>query len=192
MPEEFNFEEYQKIARYVYNKHFRKFARYKDDLISSAFLKMWENRHCLSKDIPKSAYLFNTAKWGMLDFLHKILGDKCCPKINEFMCIPFDTPVDLDDEKFAISDIIGEDFDFDNSLNLEFLKNACYECKNKLKFNKNGKFGSQVIDLIIQGKPDAEIARIVGSTRERIRQIHNRFIKILRKYLIDNNFLEKY
>lgn len=188
MPEEFDFEEYQKIAFYVYNKHFKKFARYKDDLISSAFLRMWEYRHCLSKDIPKQVYLFNTAKWGMLDFLHKTFGDKFRPKINELMCISFDTRIDFDNEKFTISDLIGEDFSFEDSLNLEFLKNACYECKNKLKFNKNGKFGSQVIDLIIQGKPDAEIARIVGSTRERIRQIHNRFINILRKYLIDKDF----
>ena len=164
------YEADKKIAEMIFNRHFRSFKQYKDDLIQIAVIRLWQFR---TQEF--SHYTFTGAcavvRRAMIDFLRPH-----AKYLNEASL--FEKAKD----DLLYADILGED-----DAN-EFARMRC-QILNKLVNNKiDGLHGKakDIIPMYLNRRSYAEIARTLGTTKQNIGKYVSRFRNIIAQELEKN------
>ena len=159
----------KKIAKTIFNRHFRGFKQYEDDMIQAAIISLWQFRR--HEPIATFTGACKIARAAMIDFLRphtKYLNEASIFEKAE--------------NDIIYADILGED---DAA---EFARVRC-QTLNKLVNEKiDGLHGKakDIIPMYLNRRSYAEIARAVGTTKQNVGKYITRFRKVIAQELKNN------
>ena len=149
-----DFESDKMTAGFVYNRHFKKYAYLKDDLIQVALIKFCSVRLGDKKAFTR-AELQKIAKNAMIDFLRtqdKFSDDVSCEEVE----------YDDNDQQQAELDHTA----------LEVVMPLVHGLQGKMK---------DIVDLYLEGKTYAEISKSVNLAKSNVHDYINKFKKMVRE-----------
>ena len=179
----------QSIPNVIFDKHFKGFLKYKDDMIQTAYLQIWKSKNKFNPDVGK---------------LESFMGAICFNTFNKFIRDNIyrhkDKIYNIDSAEHSSSDYDGrnEKTELINSmgktdkhyLDIEY-RELMEKFDNRVK--KENKEGGgketdleelhKIIDLLLKGYNQSEIGRIMNKDfriiNKKIKRIRNIFNRIL-------------
>lgn len=171
------YEEDKAISRWVFSKKFKTLTCYKDDLIQSAIIALYNYRS--KYDESKSSY-FTYASYICYFFMLKFLK-----KEKKFTNNFTNCSIDFEfDDDFSFYDILGYEVDFDKNFNYDFLLKVCHKVIDKHKSETLKK----IAKLFLLGKKQIQIAKELNVTRQCVNSYINKFRQLVINKLKEYDF----
>jgi RNA polymerase sigma factor (sigma-70 family) len=133
-----NFNEYTKLVYFVFEKHFKQYQSFKDDLCQEGLIALWKAQRCFnqSKNISFKTFAYASIKNNMLSYLKR-------KELKHFKVITFSelekNKVNIENTNCVYNDI---DLDFKNTFNNNLKKTSIRNrqiIKDYFLSNKNQK-----------------------------------------------------
>lgn len=176
-----------KWANFTFNKYFNHYVECRNDLIYSAVLQLLKSKNKFDESKGSfSTFAVKVCKNAMLAYLKK---ESVFSNNNENLSL------DYEYEGCSFADLL-EDVDslnFEDKLNSEYnlniIKQVFFECMTEMKVSKNNKFTKGILNNIILGYNDFQIAKKIGCSRELSRHVRKKFLPIFAEKLKFFDFL---
>lgn len=170
-----------KWANFTFNIYFNHYVECRNDLIYSAALQLLKSKNKFDESKGSfSTFAVKVCKNAMLAYLKK---ESVFSNNNENLSL------DYEYEGCSFADLL-EDVDslnFEDKLNSEYnlniIKQVFFECMTEMKVSKNNKFTKGILNNIILGYNDFQIAKKIGCTRELSRHVRKKFLPIFAEKL---------
>lgn len=197
-------EEDKRIAQFVFNKSFKNYAEYKDDMIQVALIGLVRARELYQEDLGRYfTYASTTCKRAFIRFIEQEKKQS-----NNIANLSLDTSCNgEDDDLVTLSDFLGYEENYlqketENELKTAIkkiiLKQRCKDIleqvdpKRNLKKKTNRIKQQQLyaIDFFVNGKNIMQIAEENGVTRQAIHRAVVKFRPIIIKELKEKGLIE--
>lgn len=171
------YNEDRAISCWVFNRKFKTFYYYKEDLVQSSVIALYHYRS--RYDETKGSYSSYAVKICFYTMLRFIEREKRFTNNFENLSIDLEN-----DEGSTLLDVLGYDFDFDTKFNYEYLLKVCNDVINKHKSNtfKN------ISKLYLAGKTPIQIAKVLNISKQCAWQYKEKFKNLVQQKLKEYDF----
>lgn len=191
---EYSEEDYENdlaISQYVFRKKFRKHEEYKEDLVQSSLIALWKRRNDYNeeKGMTLASYKFMISEYAMLTFLSRQTAIKA-KDLEENHIVSIYEPIPGTDGETYVDILEDENCNIELDFDVNFLRNVYHESVDTFKLSKNNVLFKKIANLILKGHYDLEIAKKLGCSRERCRQVRKKIARVFREKLIENEYFD--
>ena len=154
----------KKIAEKIFNRHFWNFKQYKEDMIQVAVMRIWMAKQKHYTALPLT-WMFKVARRAMVDFIR--------PHAKYLDDVSLSEEVDLGEELCMLEEILGEDDE------QHYCAMRCENLNNFVENKANRLVGKEkeIINMYLNRRSYAEIARAFGTTKQNIGKYVAKFRK---------------
>lgn len=179
----------QSIPNVIFDKHFKGFLKYKDDMIQTAYLQIWKSKNKFNSDVGKLESFIATISFNTFN---KFIRDNIYRHKDKIYNIDSaehsSSDYDGRNEKTELLNSLGKEdkgyYDIEyRELMEKFDKRVIKDNKSMSGRNANLKELHYVMDKLVEGYSQTEIAKEMGVTQnciyKKILRIKNTFNRIL-------------
>lgn len=178
------------LIKFFLSKYYNKcdIVQYHYELFSNCCFKAFKSFHTYNDKYPLSHYIKYVVKSEIYTFFLKLKSDKHkLSYIDNTISLDKDLTNNNSDEDFSLLNTLQTLDDFDKNFNYNYLLSIYKEATKNIKGNPK-----IIMDLIIKGFTDIEIAHKLNLTRQCINQYHDKLKLLMYLELKKNNYKSKY